>query len=112
MSDEVADLGVAGRRLYEALHSDADSYSVTAMLIEACRVKDRLDKLDLLLRGDIETWVVLVHDLRTEDYELKINSAAAESRQQATVLRQLLSEIARQKEPAQPAGDADDLDGL
>ena len=112
MADEVADLGVAGRRLYDALHSETDSYSVTAMLIEACRVKDRLDKLDLLLRGDIETWVALTHDLRTEDYELKINSAAAESRQQATVLRQLLSEVARQKDPTPDPGGGDDLDGL
>ncbi|MFH5209259.1 hypothetical protein ACHIPZ_13795 [Antrihabitans sp. NCIMB 15449] len=105
--DEAGGLGPAGRRLFESLHDSADPYSLTAMVIEACRAKDRLDKLDLLLRGEIETWAVLVHDLRTKDYELKINSAAAESRQLVTAFRQLLTEIRRQKgEATEP--DTDD----
>ncbi|MGN7133394.1 hypothetical protein ACTHQY_08985 [Rhodococcoides corynebacterioides] len=112
MSGETVDLDAAGRRLFDDLAEESDSYSLTVLIVEAARTKDRLDKLDLLLRGDIDTWAVLVHDLRTEDYELKINSAAAEARQLASVLRQLLSEIRRQKGDAGGSDDDDDLDGL
>lgn len=114
MMDEVDALDYPGRALYDALHRVTDSYDITSLTIEAARVKDRLDKLDLVLRGDIDTWAVLVHDLRTQDYELRINNAAAEARQQASVLRQLISEIRKQQngsaEP--PKGDEDGLDDL
>lgn len=113
MTAETADLGVSGLMLFEDLADEADPYAVTALIVEAARVKDRLDKLDQLLCGEIETWVALVHDLRTEDYELKINSAASESRQQATLLRQLIVEIKRLKGDGggKPSSD-DDLAGL
>lgn len=111
VSDEVESLDVPGSALYEALHRETDSYAVTVMIVEAARTKDRLDKLDLILRADVETWAVLVHDLRTEDYELRINSAAAEARQQASVLRQLLAEIRRQQNESEPRSPSDE-DGL
>ncbi|MFY2788462.1 hypothetical protein [Rhodococcus sp. MALMAid1271] len=112
-SEDVLNLDAAGRRLYDDLAAETDPYSLTTLIVEAARTKDRLDKLDQLLRGEIETWAVLVHDLRTEDYELKINSAAAEARQLASVLRQLLAEIQRQKgDGGGPDEQSDDLAGL
>lgn len=84
-------LSAGGRKLWRDIESAHDlDAPQKAMLEEACRIKDRLDKLDELLRGDVETWATLVHDLRTQDYELKIDGALSEARQQANQLKQLL----------------------
>lgn len=62
-------------------------------LTEACRAKDRLDKLDLILRGDVETWATLTHRLMTEDYELKIDKALTDANATANLLKQLLAAL-------------------
>lgn len=75
----------------------ADEHDLDALqevtLLEACRAKDRLDKLDDLLRGDGETWMKLVHDTRTEDYELKIDDALGKANSTANLLKQLLAAL-------------------
>lgn len=60
-------------------------------LTEACRLKDRLDRLDALLRGDLDTWASIRE--RASVTELHIDSAASEARQCATVLKQLLAAL-------------------
>ena len=60
-------------------------------LTEACRAKDRLDKLDQLLRGDVEVWSRLVHSLRSEDYVLRIDAALAQANATANTMKQLLA---------------------
>lgn len=62
-------------------------------LLEACRAKDRLDKLDDLLRGDVDTWARLTHRLLTEDYELHIDKALAQANTTANMLKQLLAAL-------------------
>lgn len=62
-------------------------------LTEACRAKDRLDKLDELLRGDIETWATVVHRARTEDYQLKIDNAATLANATADHMKKLLNAL-------------------
>jgi len=62
-------------------------------LLEACRSKDRLDKLDDVLRGDEETWMRLVKDDRSEYHELKIDSALASANTTANLLKQLLAAL-------------------
>jgi len=62
-------------------------------LLEACRAKDRLDELDQVLRGDVDTWVSLVHDPRTHDYELRVNVVLASANITATLLKQLLASL-------------------
>ena len=62
-------------------------------LTEACRAKDRLDKLDELLRGDIETWATVVHRTRTEDYQLKIDNAATLANTTADHMKKLLNAL-------------------
>lgn len=47
-----------GHALWRAItdeHGDLDPSQV-AQLTEACRAKDRLDELDRVLRGDVESW--------------------------------------------------------
>jgi hypothetical protein len=100
----VADLGERGQRLYDAYASRVDDAGLV-LLEEAARIADRLDKLDALLRGEADVWCRLVHDLRTEDYELRIDSALVEARQQAAVLRQLLVSLTPSKGPDDGDGD-------
>lgn len=61
--------------------------------MEACRAKDRLDKLDQILRADVDTWATLTHNLRTEDYELKIDAALSQANSTATLMKQLLAAL-------------------
>lgn len=87
-------LGSGGRALWKAV---TDGHDLDAMqkvtLEEACRAKDRVDKLDEILRGDIDTWATLVHDLRTEDYELKIDAALSQANATANLMKQLLAAL-------------------
>lgn len=101
-------LGSAGRRLYDSLHTDDEPYALTALIVEAARIKDRLDQFDRVLVGDSDCWLSLV-EVRGEDdiLEIRVDSALQESRQQANALRQLVSSIQSQKGTA-PAGDGDD----
>lgn len=107
-----SDFGPAGSALWADLAVESDPFSLTVLVIEACRLADRLTKLDLLLRGDIDTWARLTHRTLTDDYELKIDSAAAEARQTAGALRQILTEIRRQKSEQDNPGGDDPLDDL
>lgn len=85
--------GPRGKRLWDAYEVLVDGQRGLVLLEEAARLADRLDKLDDLLRGDASVWAKLVHDLRTEDYELRIDSALVEARQQQGVLRQILTSL-------------------
>jgi hypothetical protein len=79
--------------LWDAYHLLVDGERGLVLLEEAARIVDRLAKLDELLRGEADVWVRLVHDVRTEDYELKVDGALIEARQQASVLRQLIAAL-------------------
>mgnify|MGYP007005129818 CR=1 FL=1 len=85
-------LAAGGKRLWDAITEahELDPAQVV-QLEEACRAKDRLDKLDKILRGDAESWMQLVHDARTEDYEIKIDAALAQANATANLMKQLLA---------------------
>lgn len=90
--DAPSGLDVGGRALWDDITAVHVLDAVQRVqLTEACRAKDRLDKLDGLLRGDMESWAVLVHDTRTEDYELKIDSALSAANTTANLMKQLLA---------------------
>lgn len=91
---EPAGLSDGGRDLWREVTEvhDLDAMQLV-QLTEACRAKDRLDKLDLLLRGDIDTWSVLVHKTLTEDYELKIDKALTDANATANLMKQLLAAL-------------------
>jgi hypothetical protein len=95
VSDSVPEgLGVGGRSLWVSVTADHSLDAVQRVtLLEACRSKDRLDKLDEVLRGDAETWMSLTHRVLTEDYELKIDDALGKANQTANLLKQLLAAL-------------------
>jgi len=78
-------------------------------LEEACRAKDRLDKLDLILRGDVDTWAHLTHRLMTQDYELRIDDALSKANATAANLRQLLAVIPVEAKKPEAKNVADEI---
>lgn len=95
-----------GLRLWSAYEHLVDGERGLVLLEEACRIADRLDQLDALLRGDAEVWCRLVFDDRYQEYELRIDSSLMEARQQANTLRQLVASL-----PLKEAGGDGDDDG-
>lgn len=89
-----AGLGRGGAALWRAVMTD---YSIDALqevtLLEACRAKDRLDKLDELLRGDIDVWTSITHRTQTQDYELKIDAALSAANATANLFKQLIASL-------------------
>lgn len=88
-------LDSGGRMLWKSITTDHVGLDAPQLvqLEEACRAKDRLDRLDKLLRGDVETWMRLTHRTQTEDYELKIDAALAQANATANVMKQLLAAL-------------------
>ncbi|MFV2094838.1 hypothetical protein ACFHW1_05015 [Micromonospora sp. LOL_014] len=87
-------LGTGGRALWRDIVRDHDlDAPQRVQLHEACRAKDRLDKLDALLRGDVGSWARLTHDLRTEDYELRIDAALSAANNTANLMKQLIAAL-------------------
>jgi hypothetical protein len=80
--------------LWREMNGDQLAPAVRVLLEEACRIADRLDKLDRLLDGDAEQWVRLVEDRGDPERQfVVIDRPLAEARQQATALKQLIAEI-------------------
>ncbi len=96
--------GEGGERLWEGLFSATLDPAQLALLTEACRIVDRLDKLDELISGDAETWIdIIAARADPEIAEITINKPLAEARQQATTLKQILAELTKAR--GQAAGD-------
>ncbi len=79
--------------MWDAISADELDAGQEVQLLEACRAKDRLDKLDELLRGDVDVWARLTHRLQTEDYELKIDDALGKANATANLMKQLLAAL-------------------
>lgn len=89
------DLCAGGAALWAAIteaHTDLDATQLV-QLEEACRAKDRLDRLDRILSGDVDTWATVMHNARTEDYELKIDAALTQANATANLMKQLLAAL-------------------
>lgn len=91
-----AGLSAGGRALWRAVADDHVLDGVQlAQLTEACRMKDRCDKLDAALRGDGHTWMQLVVDINSDGavYELRITNALAKANETANSMKQLLAAL-------------------
>ena len=89
-------LSRGGRALWAAIVADHDlDAAQLAQLTEACRAKDRLDKLDEALRGDSGTWMRLAVDVNSDGsiYELRITNALVQANATANLMKQLLAAL-------------------
>lgn len=87
-------LGDGGSRLWESIDEahDLDAMQLV-QLEEACRAKDRLDRLDSLLRGDLGTWLSVKDFEDGRPSELVINQALAQANATANLMKQLLAAL-------------------
>jgi hypothetical protein len=97
-------LGPRGLRLWLSLCARVDGERGLVLLEEACRTADRLDRLDALLVGDVESWARIETD--QGESELVIDSALAEARQQGAALLRLLTSLPMVKESGDSDSDA------
>ena len=88
-------LRIKGERLWCEMHSLLDFNPAERVLLEeACRIADRLDKLDALLRGEVDEWTRVREPSQDgAALVLIIDSALSESRQQANQLKQLVAAL-------------------
>ena len=90
-------LSAGGQALWRGILADHEDLTAmqVAQLTEACRMKDRCDKLDAALRGDGHTWMRLVLDLQSDGdiYELRITGALAKANETANTMKQLLAAL-------------------
>lgn len=102
---DLPDLGRSGRRLWREMSGDDTTGEVRTLTVEACRIADRLDQLDRLLRGDDDAWIRL-HSANEDGSIVKVvvNQALAESRQQAVALARITAELRQARGGGKPAG--------
>lgn len=87
-------LGPGGRSLWKGIADEHELDPVqVAQLTEACRMKDRLDKLNDLLRGDVATWAEVELDRGGEPVSLRIDGAAKLANETANGMKQLLAAL-------------------
>jgi hypothetical protein len=103
-----AGLGARGVALWEALTS-ANTFDAAGevMVVEACRITDRLDRLDRLLRGEVGDWAQVVEPVAGGRLVLVLDSALTEARQQQGALRQVFASLGLAKAEAQGDGGLD-----
>lgn len=87
----------SGEALARSLSAEGDPASLAALIVEAGRMKDRLDKLDGLLSREVDFWLDVVEEHSGDRLIVVVDKALAESRQLATVFRQTLAEIQRRQ---------------
>lgn len=87
-------LGAGGRSLWRSI-CDAHELDVTQIvqLEEACRAKDRLDKLDEVLRGDADAWCEIFYNKDGEPVSLRIDAALSKANETANLMKQLLAAL-------------------
>lgn len=89
-------LAAGGRALWKSVIDDHVLDAVQLVqLTEACRAKDRLDKLDQILRADVDTWATLVLDTNSDGqvFELRLTQALTQANATANVMKQLLAAL-------------------
>ena len=87
-----AGLGSGGSALWRDITSahELDAAQIV-QLTEACRAKDRLDKLDEVLRGDANVWCEILSDFDGNATSLRIDAALDKANTTANLLKQLLA---------------------
>ena len=104
--------GPRGRRLWAELAAASTLDPASAVLAEeACRMADRLDKLDALITGRSDEWLRFRHDQDGGAVTVIVDNLLGEARQQANVLRGLVAQLEKSRpaaEPEKPAEGASD----
>ncbi len=83
-----------GLAFWDALTARVLPPAALVLAAEACRMADRLERLDAILRSEVTEWArIQIPDRDSDDMALVIDAGLSEARQQAGMLRQLLTSI-------------------
>lgn len=105
MAGSAMGLGTRGQELWSQMCSSVTGPLQTALLLEACRIADRLDTLDRQLHG--EAWLRFRHHDSGSEVTVYVDRVLAEAREQATTFRGLVVELLKgsaQKKPEETTG--------
>lgn len=88
-------LGVKGTKLWRELHKDSSWNPAEEVLVEeACRIADRLDRLNAMLVGEEDAWMKIRSTSEDgSEITVVVDSALSEARQQANVLKQIVAAL-------------------
>lgn len=86
-------LGEQGRKLWDEMRSAVSGPLHVLLLLETCRMADRLDTLDRQLQG--EAWLRFRHDESGAEVTVYVDRVLVEAREQATALRGLVAELSK-----------------
>jgi hypothetical protein len=90
-------LGTGGRLLWREVTIEHELDIVQRITLEeACRMKDRLDKFDLVFRGDVDAWLTIRdthHGAGDELLEIHVDDAVGKANQTANTMKQLLASM-------------------
>jgi len=97
--------------LWDELTASAPAPAARVLIEEACRIADRLDRLDRILTGSDAEWMRFqVAD--DGDVTVIIGAPLAEARQQATALKAILAELRQSTAAPATAEEGSILDQL
>jgi hypothetical protein len=107
----IEDLKPRGSALWKTL-GQIEGTSAGAIALEACRTADRLDELDSIISGKGVLQLLmfrlkldlaeLAEDAAEVKIKIEVSNVLAEARQQATALKNLLTELGIKATPAAP----------
>ncbi|WP_414122890.1 hypothetical protein [Corynebacterium nuruki] len=101
-----------GRALFAGMQDDRDPADVAAMVVELCRLQDRMDRLHRLSsRDDAEWGRLLPVDGGEGEWVLKMGAVLAEQRNTETTFKQYAAEISRRRS-LYDDDDSDEAGGL
>lgn len=101
-----------GQRLWRELTASGEPSPARRVLMEeACRIADRLDRLDALLTGESDAWARFTVSDDGAEVTVTVDKALAEARQQQLALRAIVAEL-RQGQAEQPQQGGGILDQL
>lgn len=98
-------LGQSGSRLWRDVTAAGEFDPLRKLLLlEACRIADRLETLDRQLHGD--AWLRFRHNESGAEVTVYVDRVLAEAREQASTLRGIVVELLKSvgKAPANPKG--------
>lgn len=110
---ELETFEAGGRQLFEGMEDDRDPEDVRSLVIEVCRVKDRLDRLHRMSSRDDREWGRVIPTDMEGEFTLQIGGVLREQRQTEVVYKQLMAEISRRRserdddDPGEEGGLAD-----
>lgn len=79
--------------MWREMDGDSRTGGERALVEEACRIADRLDRLDGLLTGGLEALLRFRISDDGAEVTVTVNNVLAEARQQAAVLKQIVAEL-------------------